>query len=64
VPYSTRLPLTDNPVIDLHQPPQLAVNLETITYVRYSVQAVEEYRPAVKPDGVASGAIAAFADVE
>jgi hypothetical protein len=26
--------------------------------LRYPVQAVEKYRPVVKPDGVASGAIA------
>jgi hypothetical protein len=59
-----RLLLADDPVVDLHDPPQLTVNLEAITDVRYPVQAVEEHRPVVEPDGVASGAIADAADVE
>ena len=61
---STRFTLTDDPVVDLDYPPELSVNLETITEVRQPVQAVEEYRPVVKPDGVASGAVADLADVE
>jgi hypothetical protein len=31
---SARLPLTDDPVVDLHDPPEIAINLETITDVR------------------------------
>jgi hypothetical protein len=50
--------------IDFNHTPKLAVNLETITDVRYSVQAAEKYRPVVKPDCVASRAIAYAADVE
>ena len=53
-----RLPLTDDPVVYLGHPPQLTINLDTITDVRQPLQAIEKYRPVVKPDGVASGAIA------
>jgi len=62
--YSTRLPLADDPVVDLDYPPELPVNLEPVTDVGQPVQAVEKYRPVVKPDGVASGAVADAADAE
>jgi hypothetical protein len=34
VTYSMWFPLADDPVVDFNHAPELAVNLETITYVR------------------------------
>ena len=59
-----RLPLADDPIVDLNHTTEIAVNLEPVTDVRQPVQAVEEYRPVVEPDGVASGAIANAAKVQ